>query len=66
MARTRPCARAPDRRAWDRALALARYLLGFGEVAFLLQYNAITNEFTSRMTYPDPRKAGGAPPTPGA
>jgi ubiquitin-like modifier-activating enzyme 5 len=42
-----------------------KYLLGFGEVAFLLQYNAITNEFLSRMTYPDPRKAGGAP-TPGA
>ena len=40
-----------------------KYLLGFGEVAFLLQYNAITNEFVSRMTYPDPRKAGGAPPT---
>merc|ERR1719155_358280 len=31
--------------------------------AFLLQYNAVTNEFSSRMTYPDPRKAGGAPPS---
>jgi len=40
-----------------------KYLLGFGEVAFLLQYNAITNEFLSHMTYPDPRKAAaGAPP----
>jgi len=37
-----------------------KYLLGFGEVAFLLQYNAITNEFQSRMTYPNPMKAGGA------
>ena len=37
-----------------------KYLLGFGEVAFLLSYNAITNDFTTRMTYPDPRKAGGA------
>ena len=43
-----------------------KYLLGFGEVAFLIQYNAITNDFQSRMTYPDPRKAGGAPGTPGA
>ena len=41
---------------------ILKYLLGFGEVAFLLQYNAITNEFLSRMTYPDPRKAGGATP----
>ena len=42
-----------------------KYLLGFGEVAFLLSYNAITNDFTTRMTYPDPRKlAPGA--TPGA
>ena len=41
-----------------------KYLLGFGEVAFLLSYNAVTNEFQSRMTYPDPRKA--AAPTPGA
>ena len=43
-----------------------KYLLGFGEVAFLIQYNAITNDFQSRMTYPDPRKAGGIPGTPGA
>jgi len=35
-----------------------KYLLGFGEVAFLLSYNAITNDFTTRMTYPDPRKLG--------
>ena len=42
-----------------------KYLLGFGEVAFLIQYNAITNDFQSRMTYPDPRKAAGAPMTPG-
>jgi ubiquitin-like modifier-activating enzyme 5 len=41
---------------------ILKYLLGFGEVAFLLQYNAVTNEFQSRMTYPDPRKAGGVPP----
>ena len=40
-----------------------KYLLGFGEVAFLLQYNAVTNDFTTRMTYPDPRKA---PQTPAA
>jgi ubiquitin-like modifier-activating enzyme 5 len=33
-----------------------KYLLSFGEVAFLLSYNAITNDFTTRMTYPDPRK----------
>lgn len=33
-----------------------KYLLGFGEVAFLLSYNAITNDFQTRMTYPDPRK----------
>ena len=33
-----------------------KYLLGFGEVAFLLQYNAVTNDFSTRMTYPDPRK----------
>jgi ubiquitin-like modifier-activating enzyme 5 len=33
-----------------------KYLLGFGEVAFLLSYNAVTNDFTTRMTYPDPRK----------
>ena len=26
-----------------------KYLLGFGEVAFLLSYNAITNDFTTRM-----------------
>ena len=39
-----------------------KYLLGFGEVAFLLSYNAVTNDFTTRMTYPDPRKLapGGA------
>ena len=30
--------------------------LHLGEVAFLLSYNAITNDFTTRMTYPDPRK----------
>ena len=40
-----------------------KYLLGFGEGAFLLQYNAVTNDFTTRMTYPDPRKA---PQTPAA
>mmetsp|Transcript_18546 Transcript_18546/g.47720 ORF Transcript_18546/g.47720 Transcript_18546/m.47720 type:complete len:317 (-) Transcript_18546:370-1320(-) len=34
-----------------------KYLLGFGEVAFLLTYNAVTNDFQTRMTYPDPRKA---------
>ena len=34
-----------------------KYLLGFGEVAFLLQYNAVTNGFLSRMPNPDPRKA---------
>lgn len=33
-----------------------KYLLGFGEVAFLMTYNAVTNEFITRMTYPDPRK----------
>jgi len=33
-----------------------KYLLSFGEVSFLLSYNAITNDFTTRMTYPDPRK----------
>jgi len=43
-----------------------KYLLGFGEVAFLIQYNAITNDFQSRMTYPDPRKVGSVPATPGA
>ena len=43
-----------------------KYLLGFGEVAFLIQYNAITNDFQSRMTYPDPRKAGGVLGTPAA
>ena len=39
-----------------------KYLLGFGEVAFLLSYNAVTNDFTTRMTYPGPRKLapGGA------
>mmetsp|Transcript_16983 Transcript_16983/g.45783 ORF Transcript_16983/g.45783 Transcript_16983/m.45783 type:complete len:318 (-) Transcript_16983:349-1302(-) len=37
-----------------------KYLLGFGEVAFLLSYNAVTNDFQTRMTYPDPRK--GPPP----
>lgn len=40
-----------------------KYLLGFGEVFFLMSYNALTNEFQSRMTYPDPRKmppGGGA------
>ena len=41
-----------------------KYLLGFGEVAFLLSYNAVTNDFTTRMTYPDPRKlAPGATPS---
>ena len=40
-----------------------KYLLGFGEVAFLVSYNAITNEFATRMTYPDPRKMA-APPAP--
>ena len=39
-----------------------KYLLGFGEVAFLLSYNAITNDFQTRMTYPDPRKRAGATP----
>jgi len=34
-----------------------KFLLGFGEVFFLISYNAITNEFATRMTYPDPRKA---------
>ena len=43
-----------------------KYLLGFGEVTFLMQYNAITNDFQSRMTYPDPRKAGNVPVTPAA
>jgi len=38
-----------------------KYLLGFGEVAFLLSYNAITNDFTTRMTYPDPRKLAATP-----
>lgn len=33
-----------------------KFLLGFGEVVFLISYNAITNEFATRMTYPDPRK----------
>ena len=33
-----------------------KYLLGFGEVAFLISYNALTNDFNTRMTYPDPRK----------
>mmetsp|Transcript_32111 Transcript_32111/g.73883 ORF Transcript_32111/g.73883 Transcript_32111/m.73883 type:complete len:249 (+) Transcript_32111:371-1117(+) len=33
-----------------------KYLLGFGEVAFMLSYNAVTNDFQTRMTYPDPRK----------
>ena len=47
-------------------MRVLKYLLGFGEVTFLMQYNAITNDFQSRMTYPDPRKAGGAPSTPGA
>ena len=37
-----------------------KYLLSFGEVAFLLSYNAITNDFTTRMTYPDPRKLAPA------
>jgi len=41
-----------------------KYLLGFGEVFFLMSYNAVTNEFATRMTYPDPRKlpVGGAQP----
>eukprot|EP00967_Tisochrysis_lutea_P073649 scaffold98683_cov33-Tisochrysis_lutea.AAC.2 len=40
-----------------------KFLLGFGEVAFLISYNALTNEFNTRMTYPDPRKlvGGGTP-----
>merc|ERR1712087_805597 len=43
-----------------------KYLLGFGEVAFLISYNAVTNDFTTRMTYPDPRKLGpGGASTPG-
>lgn len=42
-----------------------KYLLGFGEVAFLISYNALTNEFNSRMTYPDPRKLAMAG-TPGS
>ena len=45
---------------------ILKYLLGFGEVAFLMTYNAINNDFQSRMTYPDPRKvapgAEGAAP----
>ena len=40
---------------------ILKYLLGFGEVAFLVSYNAITNDFQSRMTYPDPRKLANAP-----
>ena len=38
-----------------------KYLLGFGEVAFLLNYNAVTNDFSTRMTYPDPRKVTAPP-----
>jgi len=38
-----------------------KFLLGFGEVFFLMSYNAITNEFATRMTYPDPRKSSSPP-----
>ena len=44
-----------------RAQNALKYLLGFGEVAFLISYNAITNDFTTRMTYPDPRKLAATP-----
>jgi len=41
-----------------------KYLLAFGEVAFLISYNAITNDFNTRMTYPSPDKLkpGAVPP----
>ena len=43
---------------------MIKFLLGFGEVFFLISYNAITNEFATRMTYPDPRKVSAAPAEP--
>jgi ubiquitin-like modifier-activating enzyme 5 len=41
-----------------------KYLLGFGEVAFLLSYNAVTNDFQSRSLPPLSSRAaapGGLP-----
>ena len=43
---------------------MIKFLLGFGEVFFLISYNAITNELATRMTYPDPRKVSAAPAEP--
>jgi len=37
-----------------------KYLLSYGETAFLCHFNALTNELSTRMTYPAPHKLAAA------